>query len=92
MAVVHRRVVYSGRVQGVGFRATTCSLASGYPVSGYVKNLPDGAVELVASGDSAEVAQFLDAIRREFDSKIRNQSESDYFWDSNEPSGFSIRY
>lgn len=56
-------VRYQGHVQGVGFRWTVNSLARGFDVSGTVRNLPDGCVELVASGDDDEVDGFLRAIR-----------------------------
>ena len=45
---VCKQVRYSGQVQGVGFRYTAQRLAEGYAVSGYVRNLPEGDVELVA--------------------------------------------
>ena len=57
-----RHVFYEGRVQGVGFRATVKGIARGYEVVGWVKNLPDGRVELQASGDTEEVEAFLEAI------------------------------
>jgi acylphosphatase len=57
-----RHVLYEGRVQGVGFRATVKGIARGYEVVGWVKNLPDGRVELQASGDPEEVEAFLEAI------------------------------
>jgi acylphosphatase len=56
-------VRYEGRVQGVGFRYTTVSIAGRFRVVGFVKNLPDGDVELVAEGTEAELAAFLAAIR-----------------------------
>jgi acylphosphatase len=55
-------VFYSGRVQGVGFRVTTRSLACGYEVTGIVRNLPDGRVELVAEGARSELEAFLTGI------------------------------
>jgi acylphosphatase len=55
-------VLYSGRVQGVGFRATVRHLACGYDVTGSVRNLPDGRVELVAEGSEAELQAFLRGI------------------------------
>ena len=54
-----RRVLYTGRVQGVGFRYTTRRIAHRYPITGYVKNLPDGRVELLAEGAPADLDQFL---------------------------------
>jgi acylphosphatase len=56
--------LFEGRVQGVGFRFTTMSVASGFKVTGFVRNLPDGDVELVAEGEEAEVSAFLDGLRR----------------------------
>jgi acylphosphatase len=55
-------VLYTGRVQGVGFRATVRHLSRGYDVTGTVRNLPDGQVELVAEGMKEEVRAFLEGI------------------------------
>ncbi len=57
------RVLYRGTVQGVGFRWRTMDAARGIAVTGYVKNLPDGRVELVAEGARDEVERLLDAVR-----------------------------
>jgi acylphosphatase len=62
MPTVCKQVTYSGRVQGVGFRYTARRLASEFPVAGYVRNLGNGDVELLAEGDEAQVAAFLNAI------------------------------
>lgn len=56
--VVH----YSGRVQGVGFRVTVRHIACGYDVTGTVRNLPDGRVELVAEGMKSELKAFIDGV------------------------------
>jgi acylphosphatase len=48
-------IFYSGRVQGVGFRYTTRDVALGFEVTGTVRNLPDGRVELVAEGTREEL-------------------------------------
>lgn len=56
-------VFYSGRVQGVGFRYTVKSLTPGFEVTGTVRNLPDGRVELIAEGERAELDAFREAIR-----------------------------
>ena len=60
--MIARQVYYEGRVQGVGFRYTVKSIATGFDVVGFVKNLADGRVELQAGGDASEVTAFLDAI------------------------------
>ncbi len=57
-----RTVVYSGDVQGVGFRFTTLQLACGFDVGGYVRNLDDGRVELIAEGMVEELDRFLAAV------------------------------
>ena len=57
-----RQVFYEGRVQGVGFRYTCKQLARGYEVVGWIRNLPDGRVELQCSGETDEVEGFLEAI------------------------------
>jgi acylphosphatase len=57
-----RQVFYEGWVQGVGFRYTCKRLAQGYEVCGWVRNLPDGRVELQCSGELGEVDGFLNAI------------------------------
>lgn len=92
MTRVRRRAYYSGRVQGVGFRFVSHRLAQGFAVSGYVRNLDDGRVELLAEGEPPEVELFLDAIRRELGGKIHNvQVEAEPAGDEL-PSGFIIRY
>ena len=57
-----RHVFFEGRVQGVGFRWTVKNLARGYDVIGWVKNLPDGRVEMQAGGETNEVDAFIEAI------------------------------
>jgi acylphosphatase len=53
------RVIISGRVQGVGFRYSTKELARGFDVCGTVRNLPDGTVEILVTGEREEVESFL---------------------------------
>ncbi len=57
------QIFYEGKVQGVGFRFSIKQIAAGYDVTGYVKNLADGRVELVIAGDKSELDAFLEAIR-----------------------------
>ena len=61
---IARRVLFTGRVQGVGFRYTTCDVARDFAVTGYVKNLPDGRVEMVCEGSREESARFVEAVCR----------------------------
>jgi acylphosphatase len=70
---IRRQVLYYGRVQGVGFRYTTASIARRYPVVGFVRNLPDGSVELVAEAEPLVLDQFLAEIALEFSGNIRDQ-------------------
>jgi len=55
-------VLYSGRVQGVGFRYTARTVAAGFEIAGTVRNLPDGRVELVAEAAPAELDAFRAAL------------------------------
>jgi len=83
-------VFYSGRVQGVGFRYTVKSVAPGYEVTGIVRNLPDGRVELAAEGTKAELEAFRQGIR---DSGLgRLISQENAFWEkaTGEFRGFAI--
>jgi acylphosphatase len=92
MTIERRRVLYEGRVQGVGFRMTARRLASSHPISGSVRNLPDGRVELVVEGDSADLTAYLDAIRREFGSMIRDITVETETPGTEALEGFSILY
>ena len=71
------QVFYEGHVQGVGFRYSVKRIAKGFDVVGWVRNLPDGRVELQVSGEPGEVSAFLDAISQsELRAHIRNQHVS----------------
>ncbi|MBT8042544.1 MAG: acylphosphatase [Pontiella sp.] len=56
-------IVFSGRVQGVGFRYAICQIAEPFDVTGFVRNLWDGDVEIVAEGAQQVLADFLIAVR-----------------------------
>ncbi|MGI9088184.1 MAG: acylphosphatase [Chthoniobacterales bacterium] len=86
------QVFYEGNVQGVGFRYSIKQIARGFEVIGWVRNLPDGRVELQVSGESAELADFLEAIgQSELRAHIKNQTATSL----TEPPvarGFEIRH
>jgi acylphosphatase len=67
---VRRRLVYAGRVQGVGFRATARELAAAWPVVGWVRNLGDGSVEMLVEGPGESVDGFIAAVRDRFHNHI----------------------
>ena len=84
-------VFYSGRVQGVGFRYTAREIACGYELTGYVRNLDDGRVELVAEGAEEEVRAFLEAVQAsQLGSHIRN-ADANWREAAEEFRGFDIR-
>lgn len=63
--MIAKRVIFEGRVQGVGFRYTVKDLARGFDVCGWVRNLPDGSVELQAMGEADELDAFIREIAEE---------------------------
>ena len=71
-----REVRYRGLVQGVGFRYTTRRIAARFDVTGYVRNLPDGEVLVVAEGHPEEVKRFLSAVTAEMGPCIEGIRES----------------
>ena len=66
-----REVLYRGHVQGVGFRYRCREIASRFQVAGYVQNLADGRVHLVAEGEPQEVERFLADVAAAFEVHIR---------------------
>jgi acylphosphatase len=83
-------VFYSGRVQGIGFRHTAKQVATGYEVTGTVRNLPDGRVELIAEGLREELEAFRAAIRNEGLAGFIQSEQVDYGSAQNEFRGFEI--
>ncbi|HTL47229.1 MAG TPA: acylphosphatase [Verrucomicrobiae bacterium] len=77
------RTLFSGTVQGVGFRYTAQNLSRRFDVTGYVRNLTDGQVEMLAEGEEDQLRQFLDAISNSHLSGFIRETRT--FWD--EPQG-----
>ena len=92
MSPRRRRILYSGRVQGVGFRFTAERLARARTVSGYVRNLPDGRVEIVVEGELSEIEAFLNSVRTELGNKIHSEASEDLSLDESGFEGFTIQY
>ena len=75
--MISLQVFFEGHVQGVGFRWTVRHIAKGFDLTGWVRNLIDGRVEMQLSGEEAEVRAFLDAIgQSELRALIRKQTEN----------------
>lgn len=68
------QVVFRGRVQGVGFRATARSIATRFPISGWVRNEPDTSVLLEAQGDSSAIDAFLTELGRVMERNIESSN------------------
>lgn len=85
------RVVYSGRVQGVGFRWQVSQVAENFAVSGFVRNLEDGTVELLVEGYLGEVRGMIEAVDQKLKdfwvSKVEDERKGDPHH-----AGFSIDY
>lgn len=88
---ITRKYHFSGQVQGVGFRWTTRGIAAGFSVSGYVKNLPDGRVEMVAQGLEAIVTEFANAVTARFKDNLDGTERLEDHPEE-EFSGFAIRH
>ncbi|MSU60989.1 MAG: acylphosphatase [Pedosphaera sp.] len=83
-------VLYGGHVQGVGFRYTTKSVATGFEVTGAVRNLPDGRVELLAEGAQDELEAFKLAIGDSGVGRLIRQEDVSWGEATGEFRGFAI--
>ena len=87
---VCKHAYYSGRVQGVGFRFTAQHVAEGFAVAGFVRNLPDGTVEVLAEGSAEQVNGFLSTLKQrmaEYIEEVRVEDEN-----SQGVCGFRVKY
>ena len=75
MRAEQRKVTFSGRVQGVGFRYTTMRTAERYDVTGHVRNCSDGTVEVVAEGTPKEIDAFLNDLAAQMAGYIEGRQE-----------------
>ena len=94
--MVRYTVHFSGRVQGVGFRYTTIRVATGFAVAGYVQNLTDRRVLLVAEGDRTDLKAFVDEINSQMSGYIKDctidESEANGEFGPPTPGALDVRY
>lgn len=64
--MIAKRVIFVGRVQGVGFRFTTLGAAKRCGLVGYVRNLPNGTVEMLAQGRAEAVTDCIDSLKETY--------------------------
>jgi acylphosphatase len=90
--MISLQIFYEGSVQGIGFRWSVRHIAKGFDLTGWVRNLTDGRVEMQVSGQEKEIRAFLDAVMQsELRAHIRKQTETKL----EKPMaahGFEIRY
>ncbi|MFC1576438.1 acylphosphatase [Candidatus Omnitrophota bacterium] len=84
-------IIYSGTVQGVGFRWTAEALANSIGLGGWVQNCPDGSVEVVCEGGEKDISAFTARIKKEMNNYIRSEKVN---WEipTGEFEGFNIKF
>lgn len=91
MAIKRVRIFYSGRVQGIGFRFTAEAVARDLGIGGWVRNLRDGRVEVLAEGEEITLKDFLEKVAQEMSGYVKHAEIS---WE--QPTGefddFGIRF
>ena len=83
---------FTGRVQGVGFRFAARRFAEEYPVTGFVRNLTDGRVELLAEGTEVVLESLLQRLRKSFLSRYIEGVEIHWLESREEFQEFTISY
>lgn len=76
MSTIRREFTFFGRVQGVGFRFTACQLAAGYPITGWIKNLNDGSVQIVVEGAAGEIDKFVSELEENINGRGHGRIDS----------------
>lgn len=89
--MVRSHIFFSGTVQGVGFRYTSQRFANALHLTGWVKNLPDGRVELVCEGSREQIENLLYKLDKHFEQRIRHR-DIDWLEAKGGFSSFEITY
>lgn len=84
-------ITFTGRVQGVGFRYSTCNVARRFDVTGWVRNEMDGSVKCTVEGDAAELDRFVEAVKQSMSGNIRD-TRIERGQATGEFSGFAIEH
>jgi len=84
-------IIYSGMVQGVGFRYSVERIANSLDIYGWVRNAPDGMVELIAEGDEEGLVELIDKVKKAMGAYIRS-SKVEWEKPQNEFDSFQIRH
>jgi acylphosphatase len=71
MSQIAKNIIFVGRVQGVGFRFTAFNIANRHEITGYVRNLPDNSVEMLAQGPADAIDDCIQDIKESFGGYIR---------------------
>jgi acylphosphatase len=69
--MIAKHIIFSGRVQGVGFRFTAHRMANRHQLTGFVRNVPDGTVEMFIQGPSENIDNCIQDIKDSFAAYIR---------------------
>ena len=77
-----KHILFSGQVQGVGFRYTASRIARRYSITGFVRNLPDGDVEMLAQGSEQDIDNGIAEIRDCFAGYIQSTQIDPVLYDS----------
>ena len=72
-----KQIIFKGHVQGVGFRYSVKQIAYAYEIDGSVQNLANGAVKVIAEGDTEEISGFINEVKAEMAGFIREIEENE---------------
>lgn len=86
------RLLFGGMVQGVGFRDFTRREAANFNVVGYVKNMPDGALEVVAEGQRPDILHFIEVLMSGPPGAVVNSVDTQWLEHSGIYSDFRIAF
>ena len=73
--MIQAQILYSGMVQGIGFRYTTQRYASELGLEGWVRNLSDGRVEILAHGPHEKINELCQRLENHFGSYIKDKKQ-----------------